>query len=124
MRLRTLMHRFPVKLRPRLCEVNGNQHLEGFEMIKLYRSTNDQTYWFAFGPKIGWVMFPPEVDGWQTRQPARITDLNDLCQVPLSMAFNTGIPGASMRRIRLRICAGRRRHALDYSEPQSSKARG
>jgi hypothetical protein len=63
--------------------------------MKLYRSTTD-TRWFAFGPKIGWVIFPAEVGGWQKRQPTRGADLIDICEVPLCMGFNTGIPGAPM----------------------------
>lgn len=50
--------------------------------------------WFAFGPEVGWVMFPAEVDGWKKRKPARGVDPLDMREVPLRMAFNTGIPGA------------------------------
>jgi len=39
-------------------------------------------------------MFPAEIDGWQKRRAARRTDLLDMREVPLGMAFNTGIPGA------------------------------
>jgi hypothetical protein len=63
--------------------------------VKLYRSTKD-TCWFAFGSKIGWVMFPAEVAGWQKRQPACGAALIDIREVPLCMGFNTGIPGAPM----------------------------
>lgn len=63
--------------------------------MKLYRSTKD-TRWFAYGPEIGWVMFPAEIAGWQKRQPARVTDPIDMREVPLRMGFNTGIPGAPM----------------------------
>jgi hypothetical protein len=63
--------------------------------LKLYRSTKD-THWFAFGPKTGWVIFPAEVGGWQKRQRASGIDSTDMQEVPLRMAFNTGIPGAPM----------------------------
>jgi hypothetical protein len=52
------------------------------------------TRWFAFGPNIGWVTFPAEVDGWRKRQPAIGVDRIELCEIPLRMGFNTGIPGA------------------------------
>ena len=68
-------------------------HGEDLEM-KLFRSAKHQARWFAFGPKIGWVMFPAEVGGWQKRQPARGIDPLDVREVPLRLGFNTGIPGA------------------------------
>ena len=78
--------------------------------MKLYRSAKHETRWFAFGPEIGWVMFPAEVDGWQKRQPARGIDPLDVREVPLRLGFNTGFPGASMSdrsagRPRLRVAA-------------------
>ena len=39
-------------------------------------------------------MFPAEVNGWARRQPAREFDPTEMCEVPLRMGFNTGIPGA------------------------------
>jgi len=69
--------------------------VEGFEM-KLFSNTKYPSRWFAFGPEIGWVMFPAEVGGWQKRQPARGVDPIYLREVPLRMGLNTGIPdGAS-----------------------------
>jgi hypothetical protein len=59
--------------------------------VKLYRSTNYPTRWYAFGPEIGWVMFPAEAGGWEKRQPARALDPLDVREVPLRLAFNTGI---------------------------------
>ena len=61
--------------------------------MKLYRSTKD-TRWFAFGPEIGWVIFPGEVGGWQKRESFSGIDPIDMQEVPLCMAFNTGFPGA------------------------------
>jgi len=63
-------------------------------MVKLYRSTQYSTWWFAFSPKIGWVMFPAEVAGWEKRKPASKFDLNGLREIPIRQGFNTGIPGA------------------------------
>jgi hypothetical protein len=62
--------------------------------MKLFRSVKHDTRWFAFGPGIGWVMFPAEVNGWQKRQPARGMDPLSMREVPLGLGFNTGLPGA------------------------------
>ncbi len=63
--------------------------------MKLYRSRNYPTQWFANGPNVGWVMFPAEANGWEKRSPARGLDPVDVREVPLRLGFNTGIPGAS-----------------------------
>ncbi len=64
--------------------------------MKLYRSPNYSESWFALGAKTGWVMFPAEVNGWEKRQAILVRDLPpmNLCQVPLWLGFNTGLPGA------------------------------
>ena len=82
----------PEDLRTRLplCDSTGPE-------VKLYRRTKD-IRWFAFGPRIGWVMFPAEVAGWKKRQPYD-DDLMDMREVPLSRGFNTGIPGAPMSAV-------------------------
>jgi hypothetical protein len=36
-------------------------------------------------------MFPAEAGGWEKRQPARALDPLDVREVPLRLAFNTGI---------------------------------
>ena len=64
-------------------------------MMKLYRSTKYSSWWFAFSPAVGWVMFPAEIDGWQKCQAAGRVDLLDMQEVPLSLGFNTGIPTGS-----------------------------
>jgi hypothetical protein len=64
--------------------------------MKLCRSTKDLTQWFAFIPAAGWVMFRPEINGWQKRQAAHGMNRLTLREVPLRMGFNTGIPGAPM----------------------------
>ena len=63
--------------------------------MKLYRSSNYPAQWFAYGPNVGWVMFPAEVNGWEKRRPARGFDPVDVREVPLRLGFNTGIPGAA-----------------------------
>jgi len=62
--------------------------------MKLYRSTNYPSRWYAYGKETGWVMFPAVLDGWARRQPARGIDLIDVREVPLSLAAGTGLPGA------------------------------
>jgi len=78
--------------------------------VKLYRSKEHMSRWFAFDPLIGWVSFPAEIGGWQKRQPAPGVSRLSMCQVPLRMGFNTGIPGARMlagttSELRLRVAA-------------------
>ena len=60
--------------------------------MKLYRSNNYPTRWYAHSEFTGWVMFPAETDGWQKRLPARGVDPMHLRQVPLHLASATGIP--------------------------------
>jgi hypothetical protein len=64
--------------------------------MKLYRSSNHATRWFAFGLDTGWVMFPAEANGWSKREAARGVDPIHLREVPLRLGFNTGIPGAPL----------------------------
>jgi hypothetical protein len=74
--------------------------------MKLYRSPLYSTRWFAFDPKMGWVMFPAEIKGWLKRQPVQGIDLTALQEVPLRLGFNTGIfikpgsvaPSSGLRR--------------------------
>ena len=68
--------------------------------MKLYRSAKYDNRWFAFGPKMGWVMFPAEVGGYQKRQPAGGLDTLDVREVPIGLGFNTGIPGAPTSSVR------------------------
>jgi hypothetical protein len=60
-------------------------------MIKLYRSTIHSTHWVAYSPATGWTMFPARQNGWYNRQPARGLDPMHLREVPLRLAFNTGL---------------------------------
>jgi hypothetical protein len=60
--------------------------------MKLYRSRKYSNRWYAFGPEIGWVMFPASADGWQKREPARGLDPMDVREVPITLAFPNGLP--------------------------------
>ncbi len=62
--------------------------------MRLYRNSHRPAVWFAFSPETGWVMFPAEAGGWSKRQPARGIDPIHVREVPLRLAFNTGMPGA------------------------------
>ncbi len=62
--------------------------------MKLYRSRTYPDRWYACSIETGWVMFPAVADGWKKRQPARGIDPIDIREVPLPLAFETGIPGS------------------------------
>jgi hypothetical protein len=64
-------------------------------MIKLYRSATHPNQWLAYGPGIGWVVFPATENGWADRRPARGLDPVHLREVPLRLAANAGIAGAA-----------------------------
>jgi hypothetical protein len=59
--------------------------------MKLYRSHQNPTRWYAFEPGAGFVMFPAEPGGWARRRQARGFDPIDVREVPLSLACETGI---------------------------------
>ncbi len=63
--------------------------------MKLYRSHNYPTRWYAFQPGTGFLMFPAETNGWEKRQPARGFDPIDVREVPIALASETGILAAS-----------------------------
>ena len=60
--------------------------------MKLYRSKNYPSRWYAYSASTGWVMFPAAVAGWDNRQPARGIDPIDIREVPVQLAFEAGIP--------------------------------
>ena len=62
--------------------------------MRLYRSKQYPTRWYAHSQETGWVMFPAIANGWERRQPARGMDPMYIQQVPIQMAINTGIPEA------------------------------
>lgn len=62
--------------------------------MKLYRHNNYPNRWYAYSVETGWTMFPAADGGWAKREPARGIDPIQFREVPVRMAFNTGIPGA------------------------------
>jgi hypothetical protein len=60
-------------------------------MIKLYKSPAYNQHWVAHVPGTGWLVFPAQKNGWNKRQPVRDLDLINLREVPLWLAFNTGV---------------------------------
>lgn len=48
----------------------------------------------------GWVLFPARQDGWFDRVPARGIDPASLQEVPLRLAFRTGLLESEMRQRR------------------------
>ena len=60
-------------------------------MAKLYQSSKHYQHWIAHVEGMGWVMFPARENGWDRRQPARGVDPMHLREVPLRMAFGTGL---------------------------------
>jgi hypothetical protein len=61
------------------------------EMPRLYRSPKDLQHWFVFDDSLGWVTFPAQVNGWESRRPIRTVGGLDLKEVPLSLSFHTGL---------------------------------
>lgn len=62
--------------------------------MKLYRSRTYPNRWYACSAATGWVTFPAVPNGWANRQPARGIDPIDIREVPLSLAYACGVPGA------------------------------
>jgi hypothetical protein len=63
-------------------------------MAKLYRSAKHLHHWVACIEGTGWVVFPAKENGWEERKPARGLDPVHLREIPLQMAFKTGLPEA------------------------------
>ncbi len=64
-------------------------------MTNLYRSAAHYQHWIAYKEGLGWVMFPAKENGWELRRPARGVDPMHLREVPVRLAFNTGLLDAS-----------------------------
>lgn len=62
--------------------------------MKLYRNQNYPNRWYAHSQTTGWVMFPAEPNGWEKRQPARGIDPLYFREMPIQLAFETGMAGA------------------------------
>jgi hypothetical protein len=73
-------------------------------MLRMYRSARDLEHWFVFEDSLGWVRFPARIDGWAERRPVHTVSGLDLCEVPLWLSFNTGLP-AERRPRRLHVAA-------------------
>jgi len=61
--------------------------------MTLFRHATDLNHWYA-RTAAGWVRFPSRMNGWHSRRWVRQLDEDLLQEVPLWLAFNTGIPGA------------------------------
>ena len=48
-------------------------------------------HWFAYTPANGWVIFPAKENGWENRRKPIGLDSIQLSEVPLWMAFGTGL---------------------------------
>jgi hypothetical protein len=59
--------------------------------MKLYSSAQHPGQWVAYGPGLGWVVFPAREHGWDERRPARGLDPVHLREVPATLAGQTGI---------------------------------
>ena len=66
--------------------------------ITLYRSPTHSQHWIALSERSGWLIFPAKFRGWEERAPYPGPDLARLHQVPLWMAFNTGLLEAVFSR--------------------------
>ena len=59
--------------------------------MKLYRSAQHPGQWVAYGPGLGWVVFPARERGWDERRPARGLDPVHLREVPRGLAAHAGM---------------------------------
>jgi hypothetical protein len=74
-------------------------------MPRLYRSSRDLDHWFVYDGAMGWMTFPARIAGWVDRHPLRALQGLDLHEVPLWLAFHTGLTDAAMRRRPIRRAA-------------------
>lgn len=59
---------------------------------RLFRFTNDTRFWIGYTPQTGYVKFPVGIDGWKRRTPLPESELINIHEVPLHLAFHTGFP--------------------------------
>lgn len=59
--------------------------------MKLYRDPADLQHWIAYLPESGWFRFPASPEGWDRRLPAARLDPIHLQEVPVWLAFHTGL---------------------------------
>jgi hypothetical protein len=60
--------------------------------MKLFWSKKHRQHWIAFSENTGLVAFPAEANGWQKRTPVDDVSLDELHEIPLRLAANTGLP--------------------------------
>jgi hypothetical protein len=63
----------------------------GEAAVKLYRNAADLQHWTVYLPESGWFCFPAAARGWDRRVPAANLDPIQLQEVPVWLAFNTGL---------------------------------
>jgi hypothetical protein len=68
------------------------------EMARLYRSPRDLYHWFVYLDSMEWMVFPARIGGWADRRPLRSLSGLDLQEVPLRLAFCTGLTDSPRRR--------------------------
>ncbi len=68
-------------------------------VTRLYRCAEFSMHWLACSNLDGWVKFPAEAGGWESRLLVSMDEMKriQVHEVPLRMGFNTGIPGAPDR---------------------------
>ncbi|HUB81040.1 MAG TPA: hypothetical protein VMB03_19685 [Bryobacteraceae bacterium] len=60
-------------------------------MPRLYRSARDLQHWYVHEDSTGWLIFPAKSNGWADRRMIDTVRGLDLREVPLRLAFNTGL---------------------------------
>lgn len=71
--------------------------------LKLFRDSADLHHWTAYLPETGWFCFPATANGWDDRRPATTLDPVHLQEVPLWLAFNTGLLESDRHRVARKI---------------------
>jgi hypothetical protein len=66
--------------------------------ITLYRSPAHLEHWIAHSERSGWLIFPARFNGWSKRAAYPQVEPSKLQQVPVWMAFNTGLLEAILSR--------------------------
>jgi hypothetical protein len=70
----------------------------------LYRSSLYPQHWLVWNESGDWNQFPAKINGWGERRAVNGVDRRHLRQVPLRMAFRTGLL-ESLERQRVRKAA-------------------
>lgn len=68
--------------------------------VKLYRNSDDPLHWTVYVPEHGWYRFPAAENGWDRRSSDVRLNPTRLNEVPLWLAFNTGLPATKAARTR------------------------